>query len=213
MRALVTGFSPFGNESVNPALLAIEKLPNRLGDIEIIKKEIPTVFGESIATMEELIAKEKPDFVIAFGQAGGRFSITPEVVAINLDEARIKDNEGNQPSGIKIRVDGKNAYFSTLPNKAIVKALNDNKIPAQLSYSAGTFVCNHLFYGLMHYLEQNHSKIRGGFVHVPFIREQVLDKENKPFMELETIIKAVELIIVATAEHEKDISLRAGAEH
>lgn len=144
MKILITGFDPFGGESINPALEAVKKLPDTILGQEIIKIEIPTVFRKSLEKIEENIQKHNPDVVISVGQAGGRFGVTPERVAINIDDARIKDNEGNQPIDISIYEDGENAYFSNLPIKAMVKEMNDNGIPASVSNTAGTFVCTML---------------------------------------------------------------------
>ncbi len=212
MKVLLTGFTAFDGEKINPAFLALQGLPSEINDIEIIKLEIPTVFNKSLELLEGALSEHKPDIVIALGQAGGRFAITPEVVAINLNEARIADNEGNQPSDEKIKIDGENAYFSSLPNKAIVKALTDAEIPAKLSYTAGTFVCNHLFYGLMYNLAHHYPTCRGGFIHLPYIREQVVDKLNQPYMELSVMTKALTIIVQTVVDNKHDIKFVAGAE-
>ncbi len=163
--------------------------------------------------MQETIKRERPDFVICVGQAGGRFNITPEVVAINKDDARIADNSGDQPNERKIKEDGQNAYFATLPYKAIVKALGAAAIPAQLSYTAGTYVCNHLFYGLMYTIERQYPNMRGGFIHVPFCNEQAVDKPNTPFMTIEMIARALEIAIQTTAQNDADIITTGGTTH
>lgn len=126
-------------------------LPNQIGEIEVIKLEIPTVFGKSLATIRDAVELHKPDIIISVGQAGGRFGITPERVAINVDDARIKDNEGNAPVDIKIAVDGPAAYFTNLPIKAMTQAMIKAGIPASVSNTAGTFVCNHVMYGILSY--------------------------------------------------------------
>ncbi len=213
MKALVTGFDPFGGEKTNPAYLSIEKLPDQIGDCQIVKLKIPTIFDESIDLLQAAIEREQPDFVICVGQAGGRCNITPEVVAINIDDASIADNAGNQPNERKIKDDGENAYFATLPYKAIVKALCDAAIPAQLSYTAGTFVCNHLFYGLMYTIEKKYPKIRGGFIHVPFCNAQAVDKPATPFMTVEMIAKALQITVQTTAQNDVDIITAGGATH
>mgnify|MGYP003106012216 FL=1 len=142
MKVLITGFDPFGGENINPALEAVKKLPDIIEGAEIIKLEIPTVFRKSLEKIEENLIKHKPDIVLSIGQAGGRFGITPERVAINIDDARIEDNEKNQPIDIEIFEDGKNAYFTNLPIKAMVKEMHAAGIPASVSNTAGTFVCN-----------------------------------------------------------------------
>ena len=174
MKVLITGFDPFGGESVNPALEAVKLLPNTISGAEVIKIEIPTVFRKSLEHIENAIEKHNPDIVISIGQAGGRFGIMPERVAINIDDARIKDNEGNQPIDQPIYEDGQSAYFSSLPIKAMVKEMNENGIPGSVSNTAGTFVCNHVMYGLLYLIDKKYPNIKGGFIHVPFIPNQVI---------------------------------------
>ncbi|MDC7224008.1 MAG: pyroglutamyl-peptidase I [Spirochaetales bacterium] len=213
MKALITGFDPFNNEPINPAYEAVKNLPDTILDCQIIKREVPTVFGKSVDLLKKTMDEEKPDIVICIGQAGGRYHITPEYVAINLDDARIDDNEGNKPSARKIREDGENAYFTTLPARSIVRELQANNIPAQVSYTAGTFVCNHLFYGLMHEISRRYPHVRGGFIHVPFLPEQTLDKRDQPFMTLDMMSQALELAVRATLENEEETCFEAGTEH
>ncbi len=213
MKVIITGFDPFGGEPVNPAYEAIKLMPDEIEGCPIVKVEIPTVFYKSIEKLEEAIDSEHPDIVICVGQAGGRFNITPEDVAINKNEARIPDNEGNKPSDECVKEDGKNAYFSTLPNKAIIKALHDEGIPAQISYTAGTYVCNHLFYGLMYLIENKYPAIRGGFIHVPFSSTQAVDKKNTPHMNLSDIAKGLELAVKASIVNKSDIKLSVGDTH
>ncbi|WP_206919049.1 pyroglutamyl-peptidase I [Alicyclobacillus suci] len=215
-RVLVTGFDPFGGEQVNPALEAIKRLTGRviedeLGTIHIIPVEIPTVFGASIASLRQAMAANRPDIVICVGQAGGRHHITPERVAINVDDARIPDNAGNQPIDESIVADGPAAYWTGLPIKAIVRALQDAGIPASVSNTAGTYVCNHLFYGLMHLLNTEYPGIRGGFIHIPFLPEQVVDKEA-PSMSLDAIVRAIEIAVQVSARQQTDIHVSAGKE-
>lgn len=213
MKALITGFDPFNGEKINPAFQAIKGLPDFISDFQIIKLEIPTVFNKSIDILKNAINDHNPDIIICVGQAGGRFDITPEYVAINLDEARIPDNEGNKPSGKPIIDSGENAYFTTLPVKAISKELKESNIPTKISYTAGTFVCNHLFYGLMHIISTSHPNIKGGFIHVPYLPEQVIEKGNQPYMSLDMITEGLTLALKATIEHEEDIEFQSGTEH
>ena len=210
MKILITGFDPFDGESINPALEAVKKLPDTILDQEIIKIEIPTVFRKSLEKLEENIQKHNPDVVISIGQAGGRFGITPERVAINIDDARIKDNDGNQPIDISIYEDGEAAYFSSLPIKAMVKKLNDNGIPASVSNTAGTFVCNHVMYGILYLIDKKYPNIRGGFIHVPYIPSQVTTKPNTPSMSIDDIAKGLELSIKAVIENSSDIKTVGG---
>lgn len=213
LKVLVTGFDPFGGESINPAYEAVKRMKDKIGEIEIIKLEIPTVFDKSLRYIEEAIIKEKPDAVISVGQAGGRFNIAVEKVGINLNEARIPDNEGNQPLDTPIYEDGETAYFATLPCKAIVKAMKEKNIPAAVSYTAGTYVCNHVLYGLMYLINKKYPEIRGGFIHVPFLAEQTMDKYNMPFMSLEMITEALETAVEATFKYKEDIVEVAGETH
>lgn len=210
MRILVTGFDPFGGESINPALEAVKKISNNIDGVEIIKIEVPTVFKKSIDTLDKAMEEHKPDVVLCVGQAGGRFDITPEKVAINLDDARIKDNEGNNPIDEPIFKDGEIAYFSSLPVKAIVKNIKENNIPSSVSYSAGTFVCNHIMYGLLYLIDKKYKNVKGGFIHVPFIPSQVLEKKNMPSMALEDITKGLEFALKAIIENKEDIKETGG---
>lgn len=210
MKILVTGFDPFGGESINPALEAVKKISNNIDGVEIIKIEVPTVFKKSIDTLDKAMEEHKPDVVLCVGQAGGRFDITPEKVAINLDDARIKDNEGNNPIDELIFKDGETAYFSSLPVKAIVKSIKENNIPSSVSYSAGTFVCNHIMYGLLYLIDKKYKNVKGGFIHVPFIPSQVLEKKNMPSMALEDITKGLEFALKAIIENKEDIKETGG---
>ena len=188
MKLLLTAFDPFGGDAINPALEAVKLVADKIGRFDIVKLEVPTVFRKSIDTVAKAIEEEKPDVVICIGQAGGRFEITPERVAINVDDARIKDNEGNQPIDIKIFEDGENAYFTTLPIKAMVEAIREANLPAAVSNTAGTFVCNHLMYGVLYTLAKKYPHIKGGFTHVPFIPAQVARRTPvAPYMALEDI--------------------------
>ncbi|MCB2287548.1 pyroglutamyl-peptidase I [Clostridium algidicarnis] len=205
MKILVTGFDPFGGESINPALEAVKKISDNIDGVEIIKVEVPTVFKKSIDTLDKAIEAHNPDVVLCVGQAGGRFDITPEKVAINLDDARIKDNEGNNPIDEPIFKDGETAYFSSLPVKAIVKNIKENNIPSSVSYSAGTFVCNHIMYGLLYLIDKKYKNVKGGFIHIPFIPSQVLEKKNMPSMALEDITKGLEFALKAIIENKDDI--------
>lgn len=211
MKVLITGFDPFGGEKINPALEAVMALPDTIGNIEVIKLEIPTVFGKSLAAIHEAVVKHQPDIVISVGQAGGRFGISPERVAINIDDARIKDNEGNQPVDVKVVENGAAAYFSNLPIKAMTQAMVNAGIPASVSNSAGTFVCNHVMYGILHMIHTEYPHMRGGFIHVPYIPAQVTNKPNMPSMSQADITKGLALCIEAAATHKEDLHIAAGA--
>ncbi len=210
-KLLLTAFTPFDGERINPALEAVKLVKDKIGNLEIVKLEVPTVFGKSIETVREAIEREKPDFVLSIGQAGGRAEITPERVAINLDDARIPDNEGNQLIDEPIFPDGENAYFSTLPVKAMVEAIRKEGLPSSLSNSAGTYVCNHLMYGVLYYLDKRPS-MKAGFIHVPYIPEQVKDKKEMPALPLSDIVRGLEAAIRAVEEHESDLKKAFGSE-
>lgn len=211
MKVLITGFDPFGGESINPALEAVKMIPENIEGAEVIKLEIPTVFRKSLEKIEEKIGEINPDVVISVGQAGGRFGVTPERVAINMDDARIEDNEGNQPIDISIYEDGESAYFSNLPIKAMVKEMVDNGIPASVSNTAGTFVCNHVMYGVLYLVNKKYKNIRAGFIHVPYIPAQVVNKPNTPSMSINDIAKGLELSIKAIVLNDNDIKTVGGA--
>lgn len=211
MKVLITGFDPFGGESINPALEAVMALPNQIGDTEVIKLEIPTVFGKSLAKIREAVEAHKPDVIISVGQAGGRFGITPERVAINVDDARIKDNEGNEPVDVAVAADGPAAYFTNLPIKAMTQAMVKAGIPASVSNTAGTFVCNHVMYGILHMIHTEFPGVRGGFIHVPYVPSQVTAKPGQPSMSAADITKGLALCIEAAATHDEDLHIAAGA--
>lgn len=214
MKLLLTAFDPFGGDAINPALEAVKLVADKIGRFDIVKLEVPTVFGKSIDTVAKAIEKEKPDVVLCIGQAGGRFEITPERVAINVDDARIKDNEGNQPIDTKIFEDGENAYFTTLPIKAMVEAIREANLPAAVSNTAGTFVCNHLMYGVLYTLAKKYPHIKGGFTHVPFIPAQVARRTPvAPYMALEDIKIGLEAAISAIDKNfDADINVNGGKE-
>lgn len=212
MKVLITGFDPFGGEKINPAWEAVRALPDNIDGIEVVKLQIPTVFKKSAKKLFENIDSVKPDVVICVGQAGGRYEFSVERVAINVDDGRIPDNDGYQPVDSPVFEDGENAYFSTLPIKAIVEEVKKDGIPAAVSNTAGTYVCNHIMYSLLYYLNKNNLNSKGGFIHVPFIPEQVVEKKNTPYMELTRITKALEISIKAIRDYEKDLVISGGKE-
>lgn len=212
MKLLLTAFDPFGGETINPALEAVNLIPDQIDDTTIIKLEIPTVFDKSATILNNALKTHQPDVVLCVGQAGGRPAITPERVAINMDDAGIPDNEGNQPIDRTIRTDGAPAYFSNLPIKAMAARIREGGIPAKISNSAGTFVCNHLMYCLLYTLDKHYPHVKGGFVHVPYIPSQVKDRPV-PSMELTEIARGLELAIRAISENTTDLKTIEGALH
>ena len=214
MKILVTGFDPFGGEKVNPALEAVKSLPSVIHGAEIRWVEIPTVFYQSAEVLEAEIVRYQPDVVLCIGQAGGRAGLTPERVAINQDDARIPDNQGNQPIDTPIRLDGEAAYFSTLPIKAMVQAIKEVGLPATVSNTAGTFVCNHLMYQALYLADKKFPHMRAGFMHIPYMTEQVINKPNTASMNLADIVKGIEAAIGAIVDYkDKDLKIVGGATH
>lgn len=207
MKILITGFDAFGNETINPSWETVKKIKKYIGKIEVIKVQIPTIFYKSSNILFQEIKKINPDVVICVGQAGGRYDLTIERVAINIDDAGMPDNDGNQPINQTIYNDGENAYFSNLPIKNILKVLKESKIPISISNTAGTYVCNHLMYSLLYYINKNQLNIKAGFIHIPYILEQIIDKKNTPYMEKETITRGLEKIIEVVFKDKNDMEI------
>lgn len=207
-RVLVTGFEPFANQRVNPSELAVRALAGKtIAGRKVEIAILPVVFGDATAALRRALRRTKPELVICVGEAGGRAAITIERIAINVDDARIADNAGAQPIDRAIARRGPAAYWSTLPIKAIAGALAKRKIPAAVSQTAGTFVCNHVFYGLMRTLARRPG-VRGGFIHVPFVKGQ-----GKPSLPLATIVDGIELAIATALRVRRDVRAGGGAEH
>lgn len=209
MKIIVTGFDPFGGEKINPSIECVKALPEIEG-VELIRLELPTVFKESAKRLNEVINDVKPDAVLSVGQAGGRPGITMERIAINVDDARIPDNISQQPIDEEIQVEGEAAYFSTLPIKRIVKAIREAGIPAEVSNSAGTFVCNHIMYQALFAATKAEKPFKAGFMHIPFIPEQTTDK---PSLSLEESTKALQIAIETIRDYlnDEDIKVQEGA--
>lgn len=212
-KVLVTCFDPFGGATVNPSQISVGQLPDEINGVQIIKQVVPTVFHKSIEVMYDVLKREAPDAVICVGQAGGRPNITVERVAINIDDARIPDNEGGQPIDTQVFPEGPPAYFATLPIKAMVKNCNEAGLPAAISNTAGTFVCNHLMYAACHYGATQQPGLKAGFVHIPFIPEQTTDKPTMPSMSSADITASLVSLIKTTIEVDEDVVVTGGAEH
>ncbi|NLH64544.1 MAG: pyroglutamyl-peptidase I [Erysipelotrichaceae bacterium] len=213
MKILVTGFDPFGGEKVNPAIEAVKKLPDTIAGADIVKLEIPTVVYKSLKTIDAAIAKYDPDTIISIGQAGGRPDITVERVGINCNDCRIPDNEGNQPIDEPVYADGPDAYFSLLPIKAMVAKIQSVGIPASVSDTAGTFICNHVLYGVRYLCEHKYPGKKSGFMHIPYMTSQAVGKRNTPSMSLDEIVKGLTAAIEAVVTTETDIKVTGGTEH
>ena len=197
-RVLLTAFDPFGGAAINPAWEAVSRVKGEWEGFLLKKLLVPTVFGEAGDLANRVAAEWEADAVICVGQAGGRYAITPERVAINLEDASIPDNKGNQPVDQPVSPKGEAAYFSTLPVKRIVAEIQAAGIPAALSDSAGTFVCNHLFYRIMEENALFHPKRLGGFIHVPFLPSQAVKRGNTPSLSLADIVRGLEIALAVT---------------
>ena len=210
MHILVTGFAPFDNQNINPSWEAVTQLEDIIGTHTIDKLKLPTSFKKVDNIINKTLASNHYDVVLAIGEAGGRNAITPERVAINIDDARIPDNDDFQPIDQAIHLDGAPAYFSNLPIKKIVEEIKKEKIPAEISNSAGTFVCNHLMYEAL-YLAKKYKNIRAGFIHIPYLPEQVLNKANTPSMDLENSLKAINIATKTIINHDgEDLKISGG---
>ena len=208
---LVTGFEPFGGETANPSWDICERLPASIGGMRVETCRVPCEFRHAIEVVAEAIQRLGPALVVSLGQAGGRSRIGVERVAINVDDARIADNSGAQPIDEPIAADGPPAYFATLPVKAMAQAIRAAGVPAEVSNSAGTYVCNHVMYGVLHSIAVSGVRARAGFIHVPYEEGQVLDKRDAPAMSLDSMVKGVVAAIEAAARRTVDIAAVEGA--
>ncbi|TDR44084.1 pyroglutamyl-peptidase [Tahibacter aquaticus] len=212
-RVLLTGFDPFGGESINPSWEAVRRLHGESvrGHL-LVAQQLPTVFGLSLRHLRTALRRHRPVLTICVGQAGGRAALSLERIAINVDDARIPDNQGKQPLDKAVVRGAPAAYFSTLPIKAQLQALHAAGLPAEISQTAGTFVCNHVFYGLMHALQAT-PKQRGGFVHIPFLPQQAARHGDAPALALEAVVQGLRLIVDTALTTRRDAAVRAGATH
>ena len=210
---LITGFEPFDGEAVNPSWEVVSRLDNAIiGGCRVVARQLPCVFGEALIELNAAIDSLSPTLVLSVGQAGGRTDISVERVAINVDDARIADNRGNQPVDTPIVANGPAAWFSSLPIKAIVSALRDAGIPASVSQTAGTFVCNHVMYGLLRKLS-GMPEAKGGFIHIPYLPQQAAAHPGAPSMAAETVRQGLALAIATALQVENDIPVTGGATH
>lgn len=189
-KLLITGFDPFGGENINPSWEAVKRLPDAIGEYEVYKLQIPTVFGLAAQKVLEKAAEIQPDVILSVGQAGGRAAVTPERIAINVRNARIADNEGNQPVEEMIVPTGADGMFATVPVARMAQAIQDAGLPGAISNTAGTFVCNDTLYTLLHHYQN--TAVQAGFIHVPYLPEQ-----GTPSMPLEQIVQALTASITA----------------
>ncbi|HEY1043512.1 MAG TPA: pyroglutamyl-peptidase I [Telluria sp.] len=209
---LLTGFEPFNNASVNPAWEAVRSLDGwSEGDFVVHGRQLPCVFGDANQVLRSAIDDLRPDVVIAVGQAGGRPDLSVERVAINVDDAPIMDNRRQQLVDTPVVEGGPAAYFSTLPIKAIVRAMRDAGLPASVSQTAGTFVCNHVFYGLMHHVEG--KAIRAGFIHIPYLPRQAAAFPGAPSMALDDMLEGLRIAVRVAVKGGADIIDAGGRTH
>lgn len=206
-KVLVTGFEPFDNENINPSW-EVAKILGQQPHIEAV--QLPCVFDLSLQILQQKILEIRPDIVICIGQAGGRAAITVERVAINLNDASIPDNQGNQPIDTAVVEGAPAAYFSTLPCKAMVQAMKKAGVPSSLSLSAGTYVCNHTMFGLLHFLAAHLPNCRGGFVHIPYLPEQGVKHRDVPTMALDTLVTGLNLALQVALETVEDLHISGG---
>lgn len=207
---LLTGFEPFGGEQSNPSWLAVQQLDGyQLDDeVQIVSRQLSCVFEKSQQELKTAIDELKPVLVLAVGQAGGRTELCFEKVAVNFIDARIADNAGQQPVGTPVVNDGPTAYFTTLPIKAMVNSLKQQGIPAAVSYTAGTYVCNTVFYALMHQLKDK-PKVRAGFLHIPYAPEQAIGKAVAS-MPVDMVVRALKLCLPVALQSTEDLQIAAG---
>ena len=201
-RVLLTAFEPFGGEQINPSQLAVQRLA-LLGvtGVELRAAFLPVVYYTAAEVLRAALEEHQPDIVICIGQAGGRFGITPEKVAINRNDTVMPDNAGQAPVDEAIVSGGPVGYFTSLPVAAIVQALKDADIPAEVSWTAGAYVCNHVFYSLMHLIGTERPDIVGGFVHVPYVHDQVARRHDaQPSLSLDTIVEALRITVDTTVD-------------
>ena len=212
---LLTGFDPFEQEAINPSWEAVRALDGwKVGRATVYARQMPCVFGEAIDTLARAMDELKPQLVLCVGQAGGRSEITPERIAINIDDGRIADNAGRQPIDLPVVPGAPAAYFSTLPIKAMVRDLRAAGVPASVSNSAGTFVCNHIFYGLMHRIATHPVPgLRGGFSHIPYLPEQAARFPGAPSMSLVTMTEALRIAVATALAVKQDVAETGGQLH
>ncbi|MFK3651625.1 pyroglutamyl-peptidase I [Lysobacter enzymogenes] len=212
---LLTGFAPFGGEADNPSWEAVRRLDGeRIGGRRVVADCLPVAFGASLRQLRERLDALAPALVLCIGQAGGRAQLSLERVAINVDDARIADNFGARPIDEPVVAGGPAAYFSSLPIKAMRAALIEAGLPAEISQTAGTYVCNHVFYGLMHELHlRGDARVRGGFIHIPYSPAQAARHAGAPSLDTDSVVRALRAMIETALATPLDHRLAGGAEH
>lgn len=210
MNILITAFEPFNGAKMNPSEYVARQLPSHINGHKVDTLILPTAFRLCVDNVKQRLRMKGYDVVIGLGQAGGRTVITPERVAINIDDARIPDNKGYQPIDCPIQQQGPSAYFSTLPVKRMVQVMLEVRVPSALSNSAGTFVCNHLMYELAHIAHTQYPQLRTGFIHLPYEETQAKTAGHASSMTLNTMVKGIEAAIRVVTEEDTDIDAAYG---
>ena len=210
MKALVTDFEPFGGDAVNPSAEAVALLPRRIGPLSIETAVLPTSYARSGEVLRAAIDRVRPGLVLCVGQAGGRTELSLERVGINVQDARIRDNDGAQPIDVPVVEGGPAAYFATLPVKACAAALRQAGLPASVSNTAGTFVCNHILYALMDMAQDHPAAFRGGFLHIPYVPEQAARLGGAPSMAVADIARGIGIILEVSARTTVDLQVAEG---
>ena len=208
---LLTGFDPFGGSAHNPSWLIAQALHGqRIAGHQVVAAQLPTVFGQSLQRLQSLLQEHQPSITLCLGLAGGRAALSIERIGININDARIPDNRGAQPIDTPVQAGGPAAYFASLPIKAMLRGVQRAGVPCEVSQTAGTFVCNHVLYGLMHLLAQGAAPLgaRGGFVHVPWLSGQ-----GEPHLPLRNMVRGIHAALWAAVLAPQDIALQAGATH
>lgn len=208
---LLTGFDPFGGSAHNPSWLIAQALHGqRIAGHQVVAAQLPTVFGQSLQRLQSLLQEHQPSVTLCLGLAGGRAALSIERIGININDARIPDNRGAQPIDTPVQAGGPAAYFASLPIKAMLRGVQRAGVPCEVSQTAGTFVCNHVLYGLMHLLAQGAAPLgaRGGFVHVPWLSGQ-----GEPHLPLRNMVRGIHAALWAAVLAPQDIALQAGATH
>jgi pyroglutamyl-peptidase len=210
MKALVTGFDAFGGEKVNPSSVAVSRLKRRMASLAVHTAVLPTSYARSAIALRGAIHEVQPDIVLCVGQAGGRSELSLERIAINVQDARIRDNDGKQPIDRPVVREGPAAYFATLPIKACVAELRRAGLPAGVSNSAGTFVCNQVFYALMDMAGRHGLSFRGGFLHIPYLPDQAAQLGGEPSMSVDDIVRGIEIVLAVSAARTNDVRTAEG---
>jgi len=210
MKALVTGFDAFGGDKINPSALAVRQLKRKIGGAVVHTAVLPTSYARSSIALRGAIHEVRPDLVLCVGQAGGRTELCLERVAINVQDARIKDNDGKQPVDRPVVRDGPAAHFATLPIKACVAEMRKAGLPAAVSNTAGTFVCNNVFYALLDMAARHPIPMRAGFLHIPYVTEQAARLGTVPSMALDDIVRGIEIVVTVSAARNSDLHVAEG---